>query len=243
MGDTQLSNLNVIDNLEISRAIECDCSELSSYRLNNESGLVIISQNICSIYCNFDDFLVTLSSLPLEADILVLTECRLSTSKLIPQLDGYSSYSTTRQLNQNDGVVAYVKKSLQPNVREIDLTHASCLQLSILNFTILCIYRSPSRTNADGFINSLDQHLYTLTKQSNIIITGDININILPRPDEQSYEYKNRTNYLSTLSGYGILAGHTIPTRQRSCLDHFMLKVNKNNHSPILHLLQFYAPQ
>lgn len=34
--------------------------------------------------------------------------------------------------------------------------------------------------------------------------------------------------YLDTLSIHGILAGHTIPTREGSCLDHFMLKLDKS---------------
>lgn len=198
---------------------------------------MIISQNICSIYCNSDDLMLTLSSFPFEADILVLTECRLTSYKPIPWLDNYNSYSTTRHLNQNDGVVTYIKKSLQTKVREISLTHASCLQLDVLKNTILCIYRSPSNTNADAFIDSLCSHLDTLTNQNNIIITGDINIKITPKLIVPAYEYKNRKYYLNALSGYGILAGHTIPTREKNCLDHFMLKINKNKHSAFIAVL------
>ena len=108
------------------------------------------------------------------------------------------------------------------------LAQASCLQVDVLNNTILCIYRSPSNTNVDSFIDSLSSHLDTLASQKTIIIAGDININIRPKPVEQSYEHNNRTNYLNMLSVYGILPGHVLPTRVESCLDHFMLKFNKS---------------
>lgn len=193
-----------------------------------------MSQNIRSIYCNFDDFVITLSSLSFPVDIVVLTECRLSSNKPLPQLINYNSYYTTRQLNQNDGVVVYIKKSLHPKVKEISLINAFCLQIDVLNSTIMCIYRSPSITNSESFVNSLCQHLDTLSMQNSIIITEDININITPKCTETTYEYNNRTNYLNKLSAYGILAGHTLPTRENNCLDHFMLKINKNKFSAFI---------
>lgn len=223
-----LNQLKVIDSIEPARAIKCSCAELSSQLTIDKNDLMIISQNIRSIYCNFDDFLLMLTCLPFQPDIIVMTECRLSAIKCTPKLDNYNSFHTQIQMNQNDGVVVYIRESLQYNVKEIQLQHASCLQLQISNTLILCIYRSPSNTSADGFVDSLGAHLETFTMQSSIVITGDININIAPKPVEPNHEYRNRIKYLNTLSEYGILAGHTIPTRGINCLDHFMLKINRN---------------
>lgn len=227
MGDT-LNTLYEIDNIEITRIIECDSSDLAKRIQVKRNDLTIISQNIRSIYCNFDSFLTTLSSLAFETDVIILTECRLSAYKQIPQLNNYHSYTSTNHLNQNDGVVVYVKNTLKCKAREVKLTHASCLQLDILNFIILCIYRSPSNVNTDNFLESFGKQLDTLPVQKNIIIAGDININIRPKDTEPSQERKNRLNYLNMLSAYGILPGHTQPTRENNCLDHFMLKFNKN---------------
>lgn len=232
-----LQNITEIDKIEIARAIECDCVELNKHIYVNRKDLTILSQNIRSIYCNFDDFLLTLSIIKFEVDIIILTECRLSTNKPIPQLSNYQSYMTTRQLNQNDGVVVYVKNTLKPRVKEISLSQASCLQLDVLNNTILCIYRSPSNTNTDSFVDSLSTHLESITSQKSIVIAGDININIITKPTEQSHEQKNRTNYLNMLSLHGILPGHLLPTRDKTCLDHFMLKINKKKFSATIAIL------
>lgn len=46
-----------------------------------------------------------------------------------------------------------------------------------------------------------------------------------------SYERNNRVYYLKMLSMHGILSGHSFPTRDGSCLDHFMLKLDQNKLS------------
>ena len=170
--------LNEIDRFTLARSIECDYCNLSKYKQVNRSDLTIISQNIRSIYCNFDDFIVNLSSLSFDVDVIALTECRLTPNKSLPQLRNYYLYATTSQLNQNDGVVVYVKNTLKSNVKEIRLSQASCLEVELLNNIIVCVYRSPSNTNAESFINSLNMYLETI-KSKNIIITGDININLI----------------------------------------------------------------
>jgi exonuclease III len=177
MGDS-IQTLKELDNIELARTIECDCTELNNHVKIQKNDLTIISQNIRSIYCNFNDFLLNLSSFEFETDIIILTECRLSNNKLIPKLNNYISYFTKCQLNQNDGVVLYVKSSLKHKAIEVKLAQASCLQLDVLNNFIICIYRSPSNTNAESFIDSFNMHLENLTSQKSIIIAGDININI-----------------------------------------------------------------
>lgn len=132
-------------------------------------------------------------------DIIILTECRLSSNKPIPQLPDYTTFATTRQINENDGVVVYIKNNLKAKIQVIKLDQATCIQINILNNTILGIYRSPSNTNADLFINSLNLHLETIKSRKNITLVGDININIIPKTNEQTYERNNRANYLKRL--------------------------------------------
>jgi hypothetical protein len=91
---------------------------------------------------------------------------------------------------------------------------------------ILGIYRSPSNSNADYFISSLSSHLDTIKSNKNIVITGDININIADKIREQTIEQANRSNYLDMMAMHGLLPGHILPTRESACLDHFMLKLN-----------------
>ncbi|XP_047027733.1 uncharacterized protein LOC124635821 isoform X1 [Helicoverpa zea] len=235
--DNTLQTVSELDNIEIARSVTCDYSQLHEHVVVNKNDLTIISQNIRSIYHNFDDFIINLSTLNFELDIIILTECRLSANKPIPQITNYHSYMTTRQLNQNDGVVVYVKSSIKHKVEEIQLDQASCLRLNILGCEVYCIYRSPSNSNIDRFTDSLSTHLNIQSSHINTIIAGDININIKVRETESSHDRKNRVSYLNMLSHFGILPGHTLPTREHNCLDHFMLNINKKKFSAFVAIL------
>lgn len=237
MCDT-LHSMTQLDDIEIARVIECENTEELMKQVHvKKSDFTIVSQNIRSIYCNFNDFMLTLTSFTFKTDVIVLTECRLNSSKPLPLLENYDAYFTTNQQNQNDGVVIYVKNTLMHKVNEIQLSQASCLQLEVLNNTVLCIYRSPSFTNVESFIDSLKLHLETISNDS-IIITGDININIKSKSVESLHEYKNKSSYLNMLSTFGLLAGHTKPTREKNCLDHVMLKINKIKYSPTIAIIK-----
>ncbi|KAG7297844.1 hypothetical protein JYU34_018585 [Plutella xylostella] len=153
-----LTTLHEIDNTETARSIACQIEDLSKTVCIKNTDLTIISQNIRSIYKNIDDLQITLAQFDFKNDIIALTECRLDPMKPTPQIDNYNSFSTTCHLNKCDGVVAYVKNNHNVSFEEVKLTHASCLQLTINDVTVLCIYRSPSNKNAVNFINSLDLH-------------------------------------------------------------------------------------
>lgn len=225
--DSNLTTLKEIDGIEIASSVTCNIEDLNRHIKIQNNDLTIITQNITSVYKNTDDLQVTLAPLEFEPDILILTECRLDCKKPIPQIQNYSSFSTIHNMNQNDGVVIFSKNNLKVKVKEIKMIHASCLQLEIFNYTILGIYRSPSNRNAEKFIESLRTHLDSIKGHSNIIITGDININIISRIDDTTFERNNRHTYLNMLSTYGLLPGHLLPTRLRNCLDHVIIKLNK----------------
>lgn len=113
-----------------------------------------------------------------------------------------------------------MKSDLNYIVEEPNLHVASCLLFKLDNKTaVLCIYRSPSNDSIDTFLHSLCDVLRTLTSFSNIIIIGDININIIPSTTDN-----RAAEYLNTLAYHGFLPSHTLPTRGPNCLDHVFLK-------------------
>lgn len=230
--------INELDNTEIANSLECQITEISNKLTIKSNDLTIISQNIRCIYKNIHDLETNLTQLNFEGDVIVLTECRLTQNRHLPHLTNYNSFATTNHLNQNDGVTTYIKNRHRALVKEIKLTHASCLQVNIDDVIILCIYRSPSINNADNFIHSLSIHLDTIKRHDKIILVGDININILPRITEKSHERNNRLLYLNILSMHGLLPGHNLPTRVDSCLDHAILKLNKNRTSASVFVIQ-----
>lgn len=225
-----LNNITELDNENIAHSVHCDVDDLLKHIIIKQKDLTILSQNIRSIYCNFDSFLVSLESLKIKVDIIVLTECWLNSKKLIPQIEGYTCFSTKNHLNQSDGVVMFINNSLNLKVKEIKLNHASCIQIQHGTTTILGIYRSPSNPNADIFLGSLETHLDNIKAHKSVILVGDININLTPKQTETSQERQNRLNYLNNnmMSTKGLLPGHVFHTRETRCLDQFFLKINKS---------------
>lgn len=197
--------------------------ECSNYVTNPSQQLKIITQNIRSIHANINSFLTLLCRTNIDCDILVLTECWLNRyNGLIPSIDHYTYYYTKNLLNQNDGLVLYVKNITNYTVEEPALQDASCLILKIgTDKAIVCIYRSPSIRDISKFLQSLDGILADLTSYKTIVIVGDLNIDIACFP------CSNQTSdYLDLIASHGMLPAHTLPTRETACLDHVMLKTN-----------------
>lgn len=225
--DSHLNTIQELDDSEISKSAIINIEELHNYIQHDNYNLTVVTQNIRSVYSNFEDLQLNLSQIKHGIDVLLLTECRLNYHRQLPLLDNYTSYYTKNQLNQNDGVVAYVRDGHPVHVTEINISHASAIQVSISNYTIIGIYRSPSNLCADNFINSLNLHLDSIMTHKNIIIVGDININLIIKNSETSQQRSNRLNYLNMLAAHGLLPGHCLPTREQSCLDHALIKIDK----------------
>lgn len=209
-----------IDRISVSDAKACrveDCMNLLSHTTKS---LNILTQNIRSISRNFDSFAVLLSRLKVKCDIIVLTECWLSCNPTLPRLDGYDCHTTVKCMNQNDGVAVFIRRNLCASVEESICQQCNCLLIKIGSDTaIAAVYRSPSNKNVDNFIGSLNAILTSLTSYKNICVIGDININICNDSyDARSYDYLNLCSF------HGLLPAHTLPTRDKSCLDHVILK-------------------
>lgn len=180
--------------------------------------------NIRSINHNFDPFLVFISQLKFQIDIIVLTECWLDENSEPPKIENYVGYKTKRVLNQNDGVVVYASKNIDSSSYEPDGSEGNFLVLKIENdTTIVCSYRPPSFKNPRIYIESLNDILKEI-KTNTVILTGDINLDIMPNNIG-----RQSSNYLNMLATMGYKQCIDIPTRKNSCLDHFMVK--SLNHS------------
>lgn len=210
-----------LDNHQISSSITCEVSDAFQYlngSLNNN--LTIITQNIRSIGRNMPHFEAFLANVGIDFDILVLTECWLTKNSCPPSLQNYNYYLTKNCTNQNEGVVTYISTALAYEVYEPPILDANCIVIKLGNLTaIISIYRSPSVQNIDNFLTSLDDILKTLSSYKNIIVTGDINLNI----HNDIIDPRSNT-YLNMLASHGLQTGHTLPTRGKNCLDHMNLK-------------------
>lgn len=211
------NNVNVGDSFVVDEPELC-----GGYVDTSESNFSIVTQNICSINHNFDDFKILLNRLQLNEDLVVLTECWLSKVTNLPLVNNYQSFRTIRPINQNDGIVIYIKDGLNIKVYEPTYTEeVNCLIVTYKNdIAFVCIYRPPCFTNIDKFLKSIDNILYELRQFQQIVLIGDINIDIKEGNDD-----RRSADYLNILASHGLLPSHYFPTRKENCLDHCAVKV------------------
>lgn len=216
-GDSEL--INKIDSLSVGHSEICDPTDVRTklQTYSSKNSLKLLTQNIRSISANMNSFSVLLNNIDTNLDFIILTECWLPKQSHIPSLDGFSKYVSTNPLNKSDGVVVYYNNSISGiSLSEPKISDASCVQISVNDDTvILAIYRPCAFHSAHNFILSLDPILTCLKRFKNIIIIGDININIRSLEPDSDIE-----EYLNTLAFHGLLPTHTLPTRNLSCLDH-----------------------
>ncbi|XP_072931145.1 uncharacterized protein [Epargyreus clarus] len=209
-----------LDKIEVAQALMCRPEDCYIHLEHSTSYLTVLTQNIRSIYKNLDAFQVTLDSLKFDSDILVMTECHITDNKSIPILNSnYNTHYTTKNQNRCDGVILYVKKSLSYKVTEPYISNASCLVITFKDVILIGIYRTPSIRSTQDFTDSLQKLLHSYKNYKNVIITGDINIDIKDNSIDP-----NCSHYLTSLSYFGLLPAHRLDTRNDKCYDHFMLK-------------------
>lgn len=217
-------DVNLIDEIDVfgeGNAHICSPEQSKTLIKNTPKSINIMHLNIRSVNCNFDNFIVFLASLQISCEIITLSECWLTESSMVPEIEGYVSYYTSRPKNQNDGVIMYVKSDMIHNVVEPQGQDASYLvcHLTRYKLSIITIYRSPSIHNQDTFLCELDSVLASCISSKNIVVVGDINIDITPKNlTQQAHEY------LNLLASHGLIPSHKLPTRKNTCLDHAMIK-------------------
>lgn len=178
----------------------------------------IISLNIRSVNKNLDSLLIYIISLKTRIHVIILSECWCDENSVPPTIDGFNLYFSKRSFNQNDGVIMYIRDDIGATVRELELQESNCLEANIGNMTVLGIYRPHCFKNPTRFLDSLDTYL-TSVKHRNLVLTGDININILDTNNSLV------SDYLELIGSHGLQIAIDAPTHGRACLDHIMCKL------------------
>lgn len=208
-----------LDNISVADSKLCTPDECIKVAKPSEHNLRIIHINIRSINKNFEQFMIMLTLTKLEFDLLIFTECWLQVAGNLPILNGYDSYFTKSNPIKNDGVVIYIKNSINCTTYEPKILDANSLICCFNKTAIIAVYRSPSYLDPNNFYASLHEIVTTLESYNSVILIGDINIDIKTgNSDRLAQDYLNLTSTL------GLLPAHTIPTRISNCLDHVMLR-------------------
>ena len=187
--------------------------------MSDKRSLKILSLNIRSINCNFDNLILMIQDLQSDLDIIILTEAWIGNSFVEKQIKGYSTFYTKNNYTQNDGVIAYVNHTIQnATVSEVKLEGANCLQINLNNtINIIGVYRSPSVSNISIFLETLD-NLLRKNVSNDLVLCGDLNISLCGKKHNQV------NDYLEVMTLHGLHCLVNKPTRGNNCLDHVMCR-------------------
>ena len=193
--------------------------KIKSNKPERGGDLSILSTNIRSIEKNFDELLIILQNRKMF-DIIALSETWVSDEKVnLFKIDGYRSHIQTRKDGRRSGgVMIFVREDITIiNITQVKMKTGNALKLEILHcdtsISLLIVYRDWS-SSKKLFVQELEQIL--TTNERNVVLMGDINIDILKREES--------ADYLDMLQALGFVADHNEPTRDRSCLDHVMVR-------------------
>lgn len=196
--------------------------------------LQIIHINVCSLRLHFSGLLVLLNTCLQCLDVVCLTEINIKDHETHRyQINGYNMYSWTRNNRRGGGILLYVRKEITFIVKKVHSKYCEVLagELQLKNYqtSLFVIYRPPDQSKAN-FITELQSILCSVSRRKNLILIGDININILER-DIETISHR----YLNTLSELGLQCGLRDITREcvtagryvASCIDHVFVRTDK----------------
>ena len=219
---------------------------------NGDGFLNIFSMNIRSLPKHGGELVNFISSMETKFEVIILTEIGARNLSVVLNLfPAYTFHNVRPQNNNYGGVGIYTHNSLLNVVMMEDLVFTKSCDCSKCEFeslfiefvyngilyTVGGIYRHPSG-NVSHFISSLETILTKLDDRKNVILAGDMNIDL-------KYTNENVMSYMSTMMSYRYLPYVTLPTRitqfSTTCIDHIFVK--KSHKEKVLSTLfgMFYC--
>lgn len=178
--------------------------------------------NIRSLRLNFNSFLASIHNIINKINFIVLVETNITDNENnIFNINGFNSLFLNRD-GRGGGIALYVRESLtylQSNIKTISF---ESIQIDINtksnNYSLICIYRPP-KNNVKEFIIELDKLINNIKNKQDIIIIGDINIDIL----KQNITTNKYTEMLSSNGLQSLINESTredINKKTSTCIDH-----------------------
>jgi len=156
----------VHENVNNVNSVICSFDSLDTFVYKQNSLNILLTTNICCIKKHFDELCIILDNIETKFEVIVFTEAWLGLDNISINnfaINGYTTYSTTNNKNQNDGVLVYLKDTLSNIiVTETNTQALTALEISFkmsnIDFLIYAIYRSPN-SNTDVTLLELNDIL------------------------------------------------------------------------------------
>ena len=165
----------------------CDQSEV------RKNHIKVMAYNIRRFFVNIDNFVSILQTTNYYPDVIILVETWLTVGdEKFANIEGYDSVHSVRQ-GLSGGVSIFYKNKLETEVLKnlcvISIHLESCaIKITVGGkvYYILGVYR-PHSGSVDGFIRELSLFLsdVPILLRSNLIIIGDLNINLFRHESNQ----------------------------------------------------------
>ena len=222
----------------------------------------ILNFNIRSLPRHYEELGNLLRTMKSEPSCIVITETWLNNlNKNLFPLPGYTCYNLLRNTGgKGGGVSIYVKdyiKVINSNLLALSNMNSEILgiTLRICNLTVNIIgtYRPPNGSQLH-FINQLDHLIINDLKDSQSIITGDMNIDLLNSDNQYTKDLIN------TMLSNGFFPSSTVPSRLNNaepdnstlidqlwtnldkCIENLYLLCDISDHLPILTIFDLRLP-
>lgn len=200
----------------------------------------MIHWNVNGIKSHFNEMEIYLKQCT-KIDILVLTETRIMSEEIENfKLKNYEKIGKCRKKGLGGGIMIFVHESLNYEIKDLEMEECESLACTIKtgcskikDFELIALYRPPNKSQTK-FIKQLEKVLEE-NENKKVVLTGDININVLNEKSAKVNEY------LNTLAGFNFTNMINGATREEtkggkivtSCLDHFIVK-NLNAINPVI---------
>ena len=193
----------------------------------NSDRLNILCMNIRSINCNFDQFIKITEQLLDKIDVLVFSEAWLLKNNFPEnafKIEGFKSFFTKNNKNQNDGVAVFTRDMLDCEINELTMRASTGCKIRVRkensSFSLFVFYRPPE-LDVNLFLEDMEELLLLNKHSSDSILMGDINIDI--REDcDVSHRYKLLMGTNAFLCCNELFT--RIQGKQKSCLDHIFCR-------------------
>ena len=198
-------------------------SHLPNHLINSFGILSLNAGSLSAKFNSLQILLELLSSQNIHCPVICIQESWITDESMLQllQLNGYNTFHVNASSSTHGGVVTYVDNSydvtIKAQVNNSDIWDGLFLEIKHENMKnkiiVGNIYKPPKDNNncgnVNGFVSELEPILHDLSNtNSEVLICGDYNINLLKINSEQHFSY-----FFDTMLSHSFFPKITFPTR------------------------------